>query len=83
MKIFDRHTDLVLIIKYFMFINSLNMSTKSAVFTTLDAMYTVVCNCCHVLVFMSERYCLDLKEIYNVFLKNKISSKSNFIFSIG
>jgi len=56
MKIFNCHRDLVIIIKHLMLINILNVSVKNAVFTTLDAMYTVISNCCYMFIILSERY---------------------------
>jgi len=64
-----------------MFISSLNDYTK-VVFLALDAMQIVVCSYCHVFVFLSERYRLDLEEIFDVFLRNEISSKAISIFSM-
>jgi len=52
MKTFDCHRSLVIIIKYLMRISSLNVSAKNAVLTTIDAMYTVTCNCYYMFVFL-------------------------------
>jgi len=55
MKIFNYHKDLVTIIKYLMFIIIANDSPK-AVSAIYDAMYAVICNCCHVFTFLNEKY---------------------------
>jgi len=47
---------------------------------TLGAIYSVVCNCCHVFVFLNEKHLLNLKEILDTFLRNEIRRKTTSIF---